>query len=253
MASSVPSPLTQKLLRRAESRILRWQGKGYGGSSLADEVRAALAFIPAQGAVLFDVGAHKGEWTRAVLSERPGVAAVHAFEPSAHLWPVIETIGDPRVNLVKQAASDREGDATLYTCAPGSPLASLALRRLDHMGIVFDQTETVETVMLDRFIERHDIAEIAFAKFDIEGYELMAFEGAARALSSHRIRALAFEFGGCNIDTKTYFRDFWRLLTGFGYRIHRIAPGGRLWPVPSYGEAQECFLTTNYLAECGPR
>jgi FkbM family methyltransferase len=253
MPRSVPSHLTQKLLRRAESRILRWQGKGYGGSSLADEVRAATVFIPAQGAVVFDVGAHKGEWTRAMLRARPGIAAIHAFEPSAHHWPVIEAIGDPRVHLVKQAASDRDGDATLYTCAPGSPLASLALRRLDHMGIVFDQTEAVETVTLDGFIARHAIAEVAFAKLDIEGYELMALSGAARALEGKRIRALAFEFGGCNIDTKTYFRDFWRLLTGFGYRIHRIAPGGRLWPVPSYGEAQECFLITNYLAECGPR
>jgi FkbM family methyltransferase len=245
--------LTQKLLRRAESRIQRWQGKGYGGSNLADEVRAAAQFVPARGAVVFDIGANTGEWTRELLRQRPDVAVIHAFEPSQHNWPAIDAIGDSRILLAKAAVSDREGSALLYTCAPGSPLASLAKRRLDHMGITFDQSEPVATVTLDDFIARNGIDEIAFAKLDIEGHELMALHGAAGALGAHRIRALAFEFGGCNIDTRTYFRDFWHLLTGYGYRLHRIAPGGRLWPIPAYIESHECFLITNYLAECGAR
>ncbi len=202
---------------------------------------------------MLDIGANTGEWTRELLRRLPTVAAIHAFEPSRHNWAAIEAIGDPRIRLVKAAVSDREGSAALHTCAPGSPLATLAVRRLDHMGIAFDQSEMVPTATLDGFIAAHDLAEIAFAKLDIEGYELMAFQGAAAALSAHRIRALAFEFGGCNIDTRTYFRDFWHLLTGHGYRLHRIAPGGRLWPVPAYTESLECFLTSNYLAECGAR
>ncbi len=32
--------------------------------------------------------------------------------------------------------------------------------------------------------------------------------------------------------TRIYFRDLWELLTGHGYRLHRIVPGGRLWSVP---------------------
>jgi FkbM family methyltransferase len=252
MPRSVPSRLTQRLLRRVESRVQRWQGKGYGGATLTDEVRAAAPFIPARATVL-DIGANTGEWTRELLRQRPDVAAIYAFEPSRHNWAAIEAIGDPRLSLVKAAVSEHDGSATLHTCAPGSPLASLALRRLDHMGIAFDQSETVPTVTLDGFIARHGIAEIAFAKLDIEGYELMALQGAAQALGTHRIRALAFEFGGCNIDTRTYFRDFWYLLTGNGYRLHRIGPGGRLWPVPAYAEAHECFLLSNFLAECGAR
>ena len=253
MPPSVPSRLTQKLLRRAESRILRWQGKGYGGSTLADEVQAAAQFIPARGAVVFDIGANTGEWTRELLRRLPDVAAIHAFEPSRHNWAAIDAIGDSRIRLIKAAVSDREGSAMLYSCAPGSPLASLALRRLDHMGITFDQSEAVATVTLDGFMARNGIDEIAFAKLDIEGHELMALQGAAGALGEQRIRALAFEFGGCNIDTRTYFRDFWHLLAGYGYHLHRIAPGGRLWPVPAYTESHECFLITNYLAVCGAR
>jgi FkbM family methyltransferase len=249
---SAPSRLTQRLLRRVESRVQRWQGKGHGGATLADEVRAAAPFISA-GATVLDIGANTGEWTRELLRQRADVAAIYAFEPSCHNWAAIEAIGDPRIRLIKAAVSDREGSAALYTCAPGSPLASLAVRNLDHMGIAFDQSEIVPTVTLDGLIAAHDLAEIAFAKLDIEGYELMALQGAAAALGAHRIRALAFEFGGCNIDTRTYFRDFWHLLTGHGYRLHRIAPGGRLWPIRSYTEAHECFLISNHLAECGPR
>jgi FkbM family methyltransferase len=252
MSRSAPSRLTQRLLRRVESRVQRWQGKGYGGATLVDEVRAAAPFVPA-GAVVFDIGANTGEWTRELLRQRPDVAAIYAFEPSRHNWAAVEAIGDPRIRLVKAAVSDRTGSATLHTCAPGSPLATLAVRRLDHMNIAFDQSETVPTLTIDGFLATERIAEIAFAKLDIEGFELMALQGAAQALAAHRIRALAFEFGGCNIDTRTYFRDFWHLLTGFGYSLHRIAPGGRLWPVPAYTEAHECFLISNFLAECGAR
>src|SRR5487761_1920763 len=163
MPPSVPSRLTQKLLRRAESRILRWQGKGYGGSTLADEVQAAAQFIPARGAVVFDIGANTGEWTRELLRRLPDVAAIHAFEPSRHNWAAIDAIGDSRIRLIKAAVSDREGGAMLYSCAPGSPLASLALRRLDHMGITFDQSEAVATVTLDGFMAQNGIDEIAFA------------------------------------------------------------------------------------------
>jgi FkbM family methyltransferase len=243
----IPSRLTQRLSRRAEARLQRFQGKGYGGATIADEVAAAAPYIP-QGATVLDIGANQGLWTRALLRQCPDVAAVYAFEPSRHNWRAIEAIGDARVHLVAAAVSNRAGSATLHSCAPGSPLASLALRRLDHVGIAFNEEETVTAVTLDGFIAEHGIENVAFAKLDIEGYELMALEGASSALRDHRIRALAFEFGGTNIDTRTYFRDFWHLLTGAGYRLFRIAPGGRLWPITAYSESLECFLLSNYLA-----
>ena len=40
------------------------------------------------------------------------------------------------------------------------------------------------------------------------------------ALSTGAIRALSFEFGSGNINSRTFFRDFWELLTGYRYGIY---------------------------------
>ena len=56
-----------------------------------------------------------------------------------------------------------------------------------------------------------------------------------------------FEFGGANVDTRTYFQDFWYLLTPMGFRLHRLGPRG-LIEIGAYVEQDEFFTTTNYFA-----
>jgi FkbM family methyltransferase len=173
---------------------------------------------------------------------------VYCFEPSRHNWPALESIGDGRVHLVKLALSDRVGEAVLHSDGPGSELASLTKRDLALINIAFDHRETVATSTIDEFMREERISTLDYLKLDVEGHELMALTSAQQALRERRIRALAFEFGGCNIDTRVFFRDFWRLLTGHQYRIFRIAPFGRLWPIAQYSEIAECFQFSNYLA-----
>lgn len=67
-------------------------------------------------------------------------------------------------------------------------------------------------------------------------------------LAEKRIRAVQFEFGGTNIDTRTFFKDFFSLFTELGYAIHIIRPGGRLYRLARYREFYEQFRTTNYIA-----
>ena len=40
---------------------------------------------------------------------------------------------------------------------------------------------------------------------------LEALKGAANSLASGMIKALAFEFGSGNLNSRTFFRDFWDL------------------------------------------
>ena len=56
------------------------------------------------------------------------------------------------------------------------------------------------------------------------------------------------EFGGCNIDSKTFLRDFFNFFTAHGM-IHffRITPANGFMPVGAYHEGLEQFKTTNYL------
>jgi hypothetical protein len=60
---------------------------------------------------------------------------------------------------------------------------------------------------------------------------------------------LTFEFGSGQINSRTFFHDFWDLLQPLGFALRRICPGGRTVPVDEYYEDLEYFRgVTNYLA-----
>jgi hypothetical protein len=83
-------------------------------------------------------------------------------------------------------------------------------------------------------------------KIDVEGHELNVLKGAAELLSSRRINFIQFEFGEADIDSRTYLRDFFDLLSD-NYDFFRIVPHG-LRPIGAYSSAHEVFATINYLA-----
>jgi hypothetical protein len=59
---------------------------------------------------------------------------------------------------------------------------------------------------------------------------------------------VTFEFGGCNIDTRTFFQDFWYFFSRASFTLFRITPSGYLQPLKSYREIDEQFRTINYMA-----
>lgn len=232
-----------------ERQAQRAQGKGFGAKSLKTEVRAALPFLPSTGAVVLDVGANKGLWAREMLKAAgPRLARLYCFEPSRFNHDAITAIADPRVTLVKSALSDAPGTATLHFDKEGSGIASLAHRELRHYGVSMDRSEQIAVTTLDAFMADNALTRIDFAKFDIEGYEYRAFLGGEKAFASGALRAVAFEFGGCNVDTRVFFRDFWYFLTERGYAIARINPLGRPNPIARYRETEENFLLANFVA-----
>ena len=89
--------------------------------------------------------------------------------------------------------------------------------------------------------------QIDICKIDIEGHELDALVGFGEAIK--HISVIQFEFGGCNIDTRTFFQDFWYFFQEKGFDLYRISPIG-LIHIPRYRELDEFFfITTNYLAK----
>ncbi len=235
------------LMRRAEIVCQLMQGKGLGAANLEAEAAAIVPLLPERGAVVLDVGAHKGRWTRALLAcAETRISRLFAFEPSTASLEHLAGIGG--VEVVAAAVSDRDGSAMLYSTEPGASLGSLYQRRLDHLGATHTPQEIVRLVTLDTFADERGICVIDFMKMDIEGNELAALRGSARLLAARRIRALSFEFGDCNLDGRTYFRDLWDMLTAVGFKIFRIVPLARLLPIHRYTTDLETFEPTNYVA-----
>jgi len=144
---------------------------------------------------------------------------------------------------------DRKRFANLYFDKPGSTLASLSKRRLRHLSIDFNQYEKIQIDTLDNYCSLNAIERIHLLKLDVEGHELAALRGAQDILTKKAIDIISFEFGGCNIDSRTFFQDFYYMLSRqFGMNIYRITPSGYLRHIDHYQEIHEQFRTTNFIA-----
>jgi FkbM family methyltransferase len=199
--------------------------------------------------VVFDVGANVGVYSQAVRDAFGDRALLYSFEPSPANFQILEQrLGRlENVSLLNLGFSDREETRDLYWVdSDESGLCSLYNRRLAHLGVHTKSAEAVRLTTIDRFAEERAIGFIHLLKMDVEGHEYKVLAGASHMLESRAIAIIQFEFGNCNIASRTYFQDFYYLLEP-NYRIYRILGQG-LRPVRGYRESQEVFLTTNYLA-----
>lgn len=227
------------------------RGQGYASANTAREVAAVLALGPHVPKLAIDVGGNVGNYTAELRRQRPDLE-VHVFEPAAAnvVKLAARFTGDAKITVNAAALSDKTGDATLFANRPGSNLASLTKRNLDHLDIPFDVEEKVRTLRFEDYW-RDVLAgrPIDVVKIDVEGHDLTVLEGFGEAIGA--VGVVQFEFGGCNIDTRSFFRDFWLFFARHGFDILRITPLG-LDRVPGYHESLECFRPTNYIATRRP-
>ena len=223
---------------------------GYNNSTMAvnGEVEVVKKLIP-ENAVVFDVGANVGEWSRYVLDNKPTVQ-LYAFEP-------IPTVYDKlRNNLLKTschnlAISDKNGSQPFFhynSTSTSSELSGLYHRPLvDQMLGAVPIAITVQTKTLDTFCSEKEIHRIDFLKIDTEGAELSVLKGASNLLHNHLVTMIQFEYGGTYTDSNTTLKQVYDLLRGYGYTIYRIIPSGFVW-VTTWDDSLENYSYSNWLA-----
>lgn len=243
-------PRTETLARTAEAYLCVLLGKGAGtGWARRAEIRAASSLISTSRPVLFDVGANIGRWAEAMRQLHPA-SSLHLFEPQESCRRRLEGLALPNSVVVPFAVSDESGSwETLYVSQEADEIASLYRRGDSYFGAVRFRPVSVTTISIDDYLARHAIETVDFMKVDAEGHDLRVLRGARHALEDGRIRALSFEFGSGNVNSRTFFRDFWELLTPCGYRLVRVLPSGRPLPIREYYEDCEYFRgVSNYVA-----
>jgi len=236
------------LLSFIEKKLAKAQGKGYGTSSISAEVGSIVKLLDGhQPTLCVDIGGNIGDYSAHLNKVFPDSKVV-CFEPSqTNIALLTERFkNNPQVTIVPFAVSNEAGEHTLHSDVPGSGLGSLTKRNLDHIGREFDVTETITTLRFDDYWKEHlASASIDILKLDIEGHEMDAFSGASDAMAQTRV--VQFEFGGSNIDTRSFYKDFWYYFAERGFILFRITPFG-LARINKYRERDECFTTTNFLA-----
>lgn len=199
--------------------------------------------------VIFDVGANKGEFTKRIMEvwqERP--YHLYAFEPSQKTFVMLQNSipKSATVHLVNTGLGERPGHVELFSDKEGSGLASVYPRDLSYHQIEFSDHETIELTTLDLFCQQHKISFIDFLKLDVEGHELAVLAGGKKMFEAGKIKVVQFEFGGCNIDSRTFFRDYFNFFKK-DFKLYRILSNG-LAPINSYSEKLEIYQSANYLA-----
>lgn len=206
--------------------------------------------------VIFDVGAYHGEFLEVaypILLE----CHFHCFEPDPEAYTVLQKniifnegiLSDRNITLNNFAISDMDGQQILYNDRNDSGLSSLVCRELSSFDIDFSQEQIVQTQRLFSYCTEHRIPCIDYLKLDIEGYEFSVLSDVLSSLIENHltIKNIQFEFGGCNIDSRTFMKDFYTILGPY-YNIFRIHPEG-LIPMNEYKECYEVFQPVNYYCE----
>jgi FkbM family methyltransferase len=143
--------------------------------------------IPAE-AVVFDVGAHAGQFAKlfARLARR---GRVYAFEPSAYarsiLVPALTFNRLANVTVVPLALAEAAGEAALHTPLKASSAWGFGLA---HLGAAGEPgvDQSVRLTTLDAFAAAEHLTRLDFIKADIEGWEMRALVGGEASLRRFR-------------------------------------------------------------------
>lgn len=159
--------------------------------------------------IVFDVGANLGHYSNMVNEVFGNKVKIFAFEPSEKTFSQMVDNIKYRQNIYPYnfGFGNSNTKTKLYTNSDYSGLASVYKRNLQHFNINIDQEEIIEIKTIDDFCsENIGGGHIHFLKIDVEGHELKVLDGAKKTIDAKRIDFIQFEFGGCNIDSRTYLR-----------------------------------------------
>ena len=173
----------------------------------------------------------------------------HLFEPSKKNNTFLKEIFPNRENIFVHpySLSNTNSIGKLYGDQSGSQFGSLTKRFFGkQFNIDFDFLEEVIVKRFDEYWLQENLPEkIDFMKIDVEGYEMNVLKGVGELIEN--ISLIQFEFGGSQIDTRNFFRDFWLYFEEKKFKLFRITENG-IEPINFYSEKLEFFYYSNYLA-----
>jgi FkbM family methyltransferase len=128
--------------------------------------------------MIFDVGAHKGEWSKMVKLIFPD-ASIYMFEPQIemikHLEKLVHKFSD--IRLIQKGVGSKV-DKLLFTIWDDFAGSSFLPKENENLMQSGKQRE-IEVITLDTLLENTDIQIPDIVKLDIQGYELEALKGGA--------------------------------------------------------------------------
>jgi len=194
--------------------------------------RAELDFIlrvVQPGMTFFDIGANIGLFSLAAGEKLRGQpSAIYAFEPCPSTFAILEK------NLVKNelaevrafrvALSDQNGEANLYINAAFKDALN-SLEDPSHSDAEVVGREVVQTITLDDFVTRENIARVDVMKVDVEGAELLLFRGGRKLFKRPDAPLILYEgYSWCTAGFHYHPVELMWELEELGYELFILDP-----------------------------
>jgi FkbM family methyltransferase len=171
-------------------------------------------------AIVFDVGAHAGQFAKLFARLAPR-GFVYAFEPGSYARAILRTAirfnRITNVAILPMALGERCSVARLTLPVKRSGSYGFGLA---HLGTGTDaaEIEAVAVATLDAVVDALQLSRLDFIKADIEGHELRMIEG-ARATLARLKPALFIEMNEAHLARAgDSLAAAWRTLGDLGYR-----------------------------------
>jgi FkbM family methyltransferase len=176
--------------------------------------------------LVFDVGANVGDWSAIAAEKFPG-AIVHCFEISKKTF---QTLGGhlkgPRFKLNNFGLSNESGTLRYKDYGQNSGVNTIILDATYHDDAVSHALVEAPIKSGFDYCQENSIDFIDFIKIDVEGAEHLVIMGFEELLAKKMVRAIQFEYGYTNGDSRFLMRDFYHLFEKHGYIVGRIRRGG---------------------------
>jgi len=176
---------------------------------------------------ILDAGASNGHVSERMLRNFPAAHA-YAFEPSPLYKDTLEAYAkrQPRFHPQFAALSDHEGAAELNVTESAGNTSFLKpteqLSQIDPTGATIKAKITVPVVTVDRWVRDNGNPDIQLMKLDIQGYELIALEGAVRTLQHATVAVYTEIWFNPVYEGGALFSDLDRFLREQGFVLYDI-------------------------------
>ena len=203
--------------------------------------------------IIFDVGANRGEWTKAVLDEAPFEGKIYCFEPILNIFQALEKLKkqyigiNGTVNCFNTALGKKDGELTINYFPSEESCGCSTFFERPLLGNITTQKVKVKITSLDLIAREQNISHINFLKIDTEGSELNVLLGAKDLIENNNIDVIQFEYGGTYLDANIKLSQVYDFLKTNNYLIFRIISQGLIF-IDEWNDSLENFQYSNYLA-----
>ena len=176
---------------------------------------------------VFDVGANVGDWALIAINKFKS-ANIHSFELSETTFKTLsKNLSEyENIKLSNHGLSDESGNIKYKDYGKNNGANTIIVEADFHDTKNPPMIKNGILTTGDKYCREHGIDEIDVLKIDVEGAEHLVLKGFAEKLSKGKIKIIQFEYGYTHADAKFLIKDFYKLLSEYGYLVGPLKPGG---------------------------